>query len=185
MHPMDDALRKRIENHLRPLYAELDGASRFDEMERVGRIARRLTTPTRELELLILFHPLGGWLDRLGNQSRTQLAFGGAISETDLRRTAQSIKRLEQPVTDGERAVAAAIFVDRCGLRGLAERLARARREGSSVTEVAAAAAALPEMPAWMPVQAIVWATSRAQARIDFCRRLLAESDLADLGPDR
>ena len=45
-------------------------------------------------------------LEKVGNLSRTVLAVG--IAENELRRTAASIVRLDEPVTEGERAVAAA-----------------------------------------------------------------------------
>jgi hypothetical protein len=109
---------------LRPLYQDLDGVTRLDAVERIGSIARRLAPASRELELLILFHPLGNWLEKVGNLSRTVLTVRD-VSESELRRTAASIRRLDAPVTDAERAVAAAILIDSAGVRGFAERAAR------------------------------------------------------------
>src|SRR5207247_8699603 len=71
---MDDALRQRLEHFLRPLYQDLDGVSRFEDLERVARIARRLyPRDDRAFELLLLFHGLGRWLEKIGNLSRTTL----------------------------------------------------------------------------------------------------------------
>ena len=100
---MDATLRERLQSFLRPHYQDLDGASRSDDAERIGAIARRLTAPSRELELLILFHPLGSWLEKLGNLSRVLLAVGG-VNENELRRTAASIRRLDAPESEAERA---------------------------------------------------------------------------------
>src|SRR5689334_822676 len=117
-----------LESFVRPLYQDLDGVSRFDAVERVADIARRLYPAPNDdrFELLLLFHGLGRWLEKMGNASRTTLATG--VPEEMLRETAASIARLEEPVSDAERAVAAAILIDNAGARGLAERLARSRR---------------------------------------------------------
>ena len=114
---------KSLESFLKPLYQDLDGISRFDDVERIGAVARRLAAPTRELELLILFHALPGWLDKVGNLSRTLLACD--VTEGELRQTAASLKRLDRPETDAERVVASAIAIDNAGVYGLARQLAR------------------------------------------------------------
>src|SRR5882724_1933021 len=103
--------RQRLESFLRPLYQDLDGASRFEEIERVATIARRLHVPSNEgdsrhFELLLLFHGLGRWLEKVGNLSRAVLTIG--LSESELRQTAGSIRNLAAPSTDAERALAAA-----------------------------------------------------------------------------
>lgn len=162
-----------LEAFLRPLYQDLDGVSRFDAVERVRAIAKRLHEPTRELDLLLLFQGLGPWLDRVGNLSRTALATG--IDEAELRRVAASIKRLDAPATSAERAVAAAIAIDTAGVRGLAERLARSRREGSSVADVAREELRHRDMPSWMPLQAVVWLNERLDAKRKVCAEILRE----------
>ena len=164
-----------LEAFLRPLYQDLDGASRFDAVERVAAIARRLHEPTRELELLLLFQGLGSWLEKVGNLSRTALVTG--LDESDLRRIAASVKRLDAPVTEEERAVAAAIAIDNAGVRGLAERLARSRREGSSVSDVAHEELRHRDLPSWMPLQAVVWLAERVAARRRVCEEILAEME--------
>src|SRR5438445_124850 len=63
-----------LETFLLPLYQDLDGVSRAEEVERIGQIARALAPPSRDLELLIHFHLLGRWLEKVGNLSRTILA---------------------------------------------------------------------------------------------------------------
>jgi len=164
---------EHLESFVRPLYQDLDGATRFDAVERVGHIARRLHEPTRELELLLLFQGLGSWLEKVGNLSRTSLTAG--IGEAELRRVAASVRRLEAPVTGVERAVAAAIAIDNAGVRGLADRLARSRREGISVEDVARAELRTPEMPSWMPLQAVLWMGERIAARRRMCEAILLE----------
>jgi hypothetical protein len=165
---------------LRPLYQDLDGVSRFDAALRIGAIAKRLTPPTRELELLILFHPLGNWLDKVGNLSRVTLTVGD-VTESELRRTAASIKRLDAPVTGAERAVAAAILLDSAGARGFAERLSRARREGSSIAEVCQEALRDEPPPEWLDARATAWLQTRRAARTRMAETVLAETELTDL----
>lgn len=181
---MDAALRKRLESFLQPLFQELDGASRFGEVERIARIARRLYSPPpggeKAFELLLLFHRLGKWLDRIGSTSRTVLAVEG-VGEPELRRTAAAIHRLDAPVTEEERAVAAAILIDAAGIRGLTEQFAAARREGNSLMDVVRAAVSEVSVPEWLPPLAQQWLHARREARREVCRKLLEELALDDL----
>ena len=175
---MDPVLRQRLEHFLRPLYQDLDGVSRFEDVERVARIARRLyPNDDRGFELLLLFHGLGKWLEKIGNLSRTMLAVGG-LSEEELRQTAASIPRLEAPESDAERAVASAILIDNAGVRGLAERLSRSRREGQSVGDVVRRALADSERPEWLPEAARALLEERRERRREFCRAILDEIHL-------
>jgi hypothetical protein len=169
-----------LQSFLRPLYQDLDGASRFDDVERVAAIARRLYLPVDEpsFELLLLFHGLGRWLEKVGNLSRAVLTTG--LSEVDLRATAASIRRLDDPSTDAERAVAAALLIDSAGVRGFAERLSRSRREGNSVQDVVRNALAETVVPAWVSSDARDWLTKRHDARREVCRAILAELALED-----
>jgi hypothetical protein len=181
---IDAALRARLIAFLQPLYQDLDGVSRFDEIERVAAIARRLYAPpsneTRAFELLLLFHGLGKWIDKLGNRSRAVLVTG--LSDDELRALAGSIRRLDEPVSDAERALASAIVIDSAGVRGLASRLSRARREGSSIMDVVRDALADVIVPEWMPPQGRKWLAARYEARREVCARILGEIGLEDLG---
>jgi hypothetical protein len=174
-----------LEAFLRPLYQDLDGASRADEVERIARIARKLYAPAtpeeaRALDLLLRFHRLGKWLDKVGNVSRTLLAVKG-LTEGELRRTASSIQRLEEPVSEAERAVAAALLIDEAGVRGLTQHFTRARREGNSLMDVLRAALSDVAVPEWLPPKAEEWLHARREARRAVCRRLLEELALDDL----
>ena len=162
-------------NFLRPLYQDLDGVSHFDEVERIGAIARALCDsddPT--FHQLILFHKLGRWLDKVGNLSRAALATG--ISEAELRKTVASIARLEAPQTEAERAVAAAIVIDASGPRGLAERFARARREGKSVVDIAKAAMQESDVSDWMSAEARAMVEERRRKRNEVCEAVIADA---------
>lgn len=178
---MDRDLRRRIETFLRPLHQDVDGVSRMDDLERVAAIARRLYTPRAEeeraFELLLLFHRLGKWLERVGNISRTALAVAG-LSEAELRRTAMSIARLDDPVTDAERAVAAALLIDSAGVRGLTEHFVRSRREGSSLMDVLRNALSDVSAPEWLSHEAREWLHARREARREVCKRLIEELQL-------
>ena len=177
---MGKDLLRRLEAFVRPLYQDLDGVSRVDDIERIRRIARSIHSPSspeeeRAFELLLLFHGLGKWLDRVGNISRTVLAVNG-ISEADLRRTAAAIGRLEAPSSEIERAVATALLVDRAGVRGLAIRFGTARREGLSILDVVREAVADAWIPEWVPPAARPLLEKRFEARKRFCQALLEEN---------
>lgn len=176
----DEDLRQRLESFLLPLYQDLDGVSRLDEVERIGDLAHDLYTPetpgdARAFELLLSFHLLGHWLEKVGNISRTVLSVGG-IEESELRKTAASIRRLDDPVSAAERAVAAAVLIDGSGIRGLAERFAAARREGQSIPEVAREAIREEGTPEWLPEEAQEELRKRRMLRSVFCRQLLDET---------
>ena len=174
---MDDALRGRLESFIRPLYQDLDGVSRFDTVERVAQVARRLYPAANDdkFELLLLFHGLGKWLEKMGNASRTALAVG--VAEEELREAAASIARLGEPVSEAERAVASAILIDNAGVRGLAERLARSRREGQAVADVVRAALAEVENPDWLSPGARAMLDERRERRRQMCKSILDESN--------
>jgi hypothetical protein len=172
---IDDLLR-----FLRPLYQDLDGITRLDAVERIGRIARRLAPPSRELQLLLLFHPLGSWLGKVGNRSRVALAT--SVSEAELHQIAASIGRLDAPESEAERAVAAAILIDGAGMRGFAERLGRARREGSSIDDVAREALMEMSTPKWLTGLGAEWLAKRCATRKQAAIMLVRETALEDLG---
>jgi hypothetical protein len=164
-----------LQRFLQPLFLDLDGVSRLDDAERIARIAYQLHPErTRSLELLLAFHLLGHWLEKVGNASRTALNTG--ISEAELRKTAASIRRLDAPLTGEERAVAAAILIDAAGPRGLAEKFARARREGRTVADTAREALADTQVPEWMSEDAREMLLRRRAARDTFARAILEET---------
>lgn len=158
---------------LRPIYQDLDGVSREPQIERVAHLARRFTDPTRDLELVILLYPAARWLEKPRNLSR--IALTGGVTEDELRRALTSIRRLPQPQTPEERAIASAILIDESGVRGFAESLARARREGRSIVEVARDAIAENTIPEWMSDEAAAMLEERLRLRREFCEALLRE----------
>ena len=175
---MDRDLQRRLVAFVRPLYQDLDGVSRLDDIERIGRIARAIYTPSppdaRHFELLLLFQGLGKWLEKVGNASRTALNVAG-ITEAELRAVAASIARLDAPESEPERAVGAAILADNAGLRGLAQRFSTARREGHSITDVVREAVTEEAWPEWLPAPAIPILRKRLETRRRFCHELLEE----------
>lgn len=175
MSVVQNANVDELQRFLRPLYLDLDGVSRLDDAERIARIAYQLHPQrTRALELLLAFHLLGKWLDKVGNASRTALNTG--ISESDLRKTAASIRRLDAPLTDEERAVASAVLIDAAGPRGLAEKFARVRREGHTIADAAREALADTHVPEWMSAEAQELLQQRRAERDTFARAILAEA---------
>jgi len=71
--------------------------------------------------------------------------------------------------------VAAAILIDNAGARGLAERLARSRREGQSVADVVRAALADAETPEWLSAEARAMLEERRERRRAVCSEILRE----------
>jgi hypothetical protein len=183
---MDRDFRQRLETFLLPYYQDLDGASRFDDVERIAKIARRLHVPSaddeRAFELLLLFHRLGNWLEKVGHLSRALLGVSG-LTELELRQTAASIRRLDEPVSAAERAVAAAVLIDGAGIRGLTEQFGRARREGNSLMDVLRASLSDVDVPEWLPAGAEEWLYARRESRREVCRKLLEELALEDYTP--
>ncbi|MEO6259973.1 MAG: hypothetical protein ABIP63_06455, partial [Thermoanaerobaculia bacterium] len=111
---MTEAMLSELDAFLRPLYQDLDGGSKMEDAERVAAIARHIYTPpsskeARSLDLLLRFRGIGAWLNKMGNLSRTLLSVRD-LTEDELRTTAESIRRLEEPQSDVERAVAGAIL---------------------------------------------------------------------------
>ena len=177
---MQSELRRQLESYLRPLYQDLDGANRMAEVERIGSIARRIHpagADDRHFELLLLFHGLGRWLEKIGNVTRTVLAVPG-IAEEELRAVMRSIRRFEAPESEAERAIAAAILIDSSGVRGLADSISRSRREGSSLTDVLRSALSDVREPEWLAPNALSWLRRRRVARRDMCRAILDELSL-------
>ena len=178
---MDDALRARLVDFLRPFFLDLDGVSRLDDAERIRRIAHRLYQPesaaeARFFELLLLFHGLGRWLDKVGNLSRLRLAIP-EIEEIELRRVSAAIARAATPATPMEAAVAAALVIDRSGIFGVAEQLMKSRREGSTIRDIALRGLIVEEPPLWMPEIGRQMFRERANARRRFCIQLLEEME--------
>ena len=172
---VDAELRTRLESFLRPLYQDLDGVSRFDEVDRVAAIARRIRPDSsRDFDLLLLFQGLGKWLNKVGNISRTALAVGG-LDENELKQVATSLRRLDAPESETERALAAALLIDRSGVRGLAQRFSAARREGHSILDVVREALADSFVPDWLPEKARPMLEERLDRRRDFCAAVLEE----------
>ncbi|MEO6260086.1 MAG: hypothetical protein ABIP63_07025, partial [Thermoanaerobaculia bacterium] len=69
---------------------------------------------------------------------------------------------------------------DGSGVRGLAERMARARREGLSVGDVVREVLGDANCPGWMPERGHSWLLVRQHARRELCRQILEETALCD-----
>ncbi|HVR44565.1 MAG TPA: hypothetical protein VMS56_14095 [Thermoanaerobaculia bacterium] len=184
---MDAVLRAQLESFLKPLYQDLDGLSHFGDVERIGAIARRLHQPPAEserleLELLILFHRLGGWLSHMGNPSRVVFASEGRLSEDLVMRVAVSLGRLDDPGTEAERAVASALAIDSAGASGLVHGFFQARREGRTPIEHAREVMeSEPGVPPWMGPDAAAWLLARRRRARELAARILEEHELRDL----
>lgn len=185
---MDASTRARVETFIKPLYQDLDGVSRFGDLERIEKIARILhQTDSAEEEhhftLMILFHGLDRWLRKMGSVSRACLVIGEPVSESDLRQVSESLRRLDAPATPAERALAAAILIDAAGARGLALRMSHARREGTALEEIAREEVDTPQRPPWLDARSLRWLEQRDAARRRACSLILAELKLED-APD-
>jgi len=68
------------------------------------------------------------------------------------------------------------VRIDAAGVRGLAERLSRARREGKSVDEIAMESLEDADVPEWFPAAARLLLLERWEKRREVCRQILEES---------
>lgn len=181
------SLSPSLIDFVRPLYQDLDGRSRFDDAERVAAIARKLYSPVtagekREMEILLLLQGLGPWLRKVGNVSRTLLANPDAVTTAELERAGASLRRLHEPESAIERALAAALLIDQAGVFGLMHRLAQARREGSSPEEVVRMLlSGETTFPPWLPSGAVPMLRARIARRRELCRMIDEEEKLGDL----
>lgn len=176
--------REAIVRFVRPLLQDLDGQSRLPEVERVARIASRLTDDLDEMknrDLLFYLHPLGSWLRKPGNRSRALLALSGIVSDKELFRVENSISRLEAPQTISEIALASAMLIDRAGVRGAVQQLASARREGLTIDEAVQKLLEDEPAPSWMPENALELWNQRRKARAGFIHSFQNETELRDM----
>jgi hypothetical protein len=67
------------------------------------------------------------------------------------------------------------MLIDGAGVRGLAQRIAGARREGHTLTDVIREAVTDAWIPAWLPESARPMLEKRFEARRKFCEALLEE----------
>jgi len=184
---MDQSLRDRVEAFVQPLYQDLDGVSRVSDIARLEKIARALFQPESDQDehhfaLLLLFSGLGRWLNRMGNVSRAALIIGKGVSESDLRRVGEAIRRLDDPQSAAERAVATAGLIDAAGARGLALRFSTARREGTSPDEIVKEELQGAEpLPDWLDERSRRWLGLRADRRKAMCQMIVDEIELQDL----
>ena len=183
---MDEKTIEKVTAFVRPLYQDLDGASRLDQIDRIAAIARLFHRPETEdgethFELLLRFQGLQKWLEKIGNFSRTTLALRGVVKEEAIGEVLRSLRRAETPESPAERALAAARLIEESGAHGLALRLSSARREGSSIAELARDVLANETTPPeWMSHEArSLLATRRARAK-QFCEEVLSELDNED-----
>lgn len=182
-----EELEERIVRFVKPLYSDLDGVSHLDRVSRVITIARRLHQPpvrdeAVDFTLLLFFQDLRRWLERAGNLSRTAIAVGPPVTEQRLRKLLGSLGRLESPRSDAERALASAQLVEKSGASGFAEQLARARREGLSMEEVARSEASVPSSaPDWIHPAATDLLAARVRSRVAVAKMIGAEIELVDL----
>ncbi|HUP65521.1 MAG TPA: hypothetical protein VM557_09585 [Thermoanaerobaculia bacterium] len=182
---MESQLRQRLEAFLRPLYQDLDGVSRFEDVDRIEALARGVAGNGElgvHLELLVLFHRLGGWLARMGNASRVVLAAGGVLQKDVVAQTSDSLAHLDAPRNEAERVIAAALLIDSAGVRGVVSRLAHARRDGQSMSGAAAEFLSEKiEAPEWMNERARELLRLRTEAARSFAQQVIDEENLADL----
>jgi hypothetical protein len=103
--PLAPALRRQVEQLVRPLYVGLDGAAGFDRVSRLERHAAALAAEEgaaavdpRLLALLLLFHGVVDRLGSLGPGGRLDLLLRGAgVGDELARRVRSGLARLASP----------------------------------------------------------------------------------------
>jgi hypothetical protein len=151
--PLGSALRRQVEQFVRPLYVGLDGAAGFDRVSRLRRHAAALAgggatgatgaggggADPRLLELLLLFH---GVVDRLGSLApggRLDLFLRSAgVGEELARRVRTGLGRLAAPSSAEEALIHDALFLTEAGVTATAERLMAAGRRRLPLARVLA-----------------------------------------------
>jgi len=141
--PLGPALRRQVEQFVRPLYVGLDGAAGFDRVSRLRRHAAALAggdgADPRLLELLLLFH---GVVDRLGSLApggRLDLFLRSAgVGEELARRVRTGLGRLAAPSSAEEALIHDALLLAEAGVAATAERLMAAGRRRLPLARVLA-----------------------------------------------
>lgn len=139
---MDEEIRRRLEQYVKPLYAGLDGVQTFD---RIGRLQAHLTalrgdsvptpaTPPIDSDLLELLLLLHGVIDRLGSLApggRLDLFLRGLGLPDELTRAARAgLGRLhEDPRRPEEELLHDALLLESAGVVATVERLMMAGKK--------------------------------------------------------
>jgi hypothetical protein len=185
--PVDDPVRRRIEEYVRPLAAGLDGVTNFGDTHRIVAAAEamaqgRLNLDRDLLYLLAVFSGQERWVSRMGHRSRTEmfLASLGVPAKT-IRALFRGLARLESsPATAEEEIAHDAVRLDGMGARGVARAVMDGRREGMSFLEVAAAVEEAARSPL-RTERGESLAAERRRIMLDFARRLASEEE--EFGP--
>jgi hypothetical protein len=143
---LDPALRRRVEEMVRPLYAGLDGRQTFDRVARLERWVGELAAGGPDgasgsevsgapevdgelLELLVLLHGVVARLGSLGRDGRLALFLrASGVSEERSRRLRQALGR-ETPESAEEELLHDALLLESAGVGAAVERLMEAGRK--------------------------------------------------------
>jgi hypothetical protein len=180
---VDEAIRKRIEEFVRPLDAGLDGLTDFGDARRVvaaaEKIARDLPDLKRDLlYLLAIFSGQERWVTRMGNRSRTEMFLASlGVPEGKIAALFRGLPRLaSRPATREQEIVYDAVRLEEMGARAIARLLLEGRREGLGLSEVAARIEEAASAPL-KTREGESLASERRRLMQDFASRLRQEED--------
>ncbi len=178
---MDEAIRRRIEEFVRPLDAGLDGLTDFGDARRVvmasEKIARDLPDLDRDLiYLLAIFSGQERWVGRMGNRSRTEMFLASlGVPEGKITALFRGLARLAgRPSTLEEEIVHDALKLEDLGARGAARLLLEGRREGLGLSEMASRIEEAARTPLRTEAGEAL-ASERRRVMADFAARLRQE----------
>ena len=142
---MNDDVRRRILEYVRPLAVGLDGVANFGDVERLVRMAETIAAGREDVDrdrlfLLAAFSGQRKRVGRPGHATRAELFLAGAgVSPAEFRSLAASLARLgASPATPEEEIVHDARRLEEIGAYGIVRLAAAGSRERLDLAEVAA-----------------------------------------------
>ena len=151
---MQEDVRARIADYVKPLAVGLDGVTYYGDVQRVVSASERIAgaRPDVDRDLLYLLAVFSGqerWVSRFGHKSRTEIFLSSAgVPPRTVAALWRGLARLEGgPRTPEEEVVHDALRLEELGAYGIARRLLEGYRERMEFPEIADAideAAAAP-----------------------------------------
>jgi hypothetical protein len=146
MPRVDEAVRRKIEEYVRPLAVGLDGVTNYGDIERMVSAAETMAEGDERVDhdllfLLAVFSGQEKWVSRMGHRSRTERYLGSlGVPAKTVQKLFRALTRFEtEPASPEEEIVHDAVLLEAMGAYGIANGLAHAYRERLTILEMAEA----------------------------------------------